>query len=329
MERILARRPQIYTMIRAMLLAHGCAALHAGRTSVVTSHAARGARVALRGAPKDVPVWAEVDPLRGGDLPVWAEVDDGEVEPAEEKNFWDIFQPSDGSGAAAALKREARSIQQIVDEAATRCSREIRMLEAQRRKCARETEKAERRAEDARASVARLREEARDARGPAPKEAVAAAVAAAVAGAEAEEDEFNKRAAAARARAEEVVASRAREVEEAAAANAADVASAEADRDKALAEQRVAEERRTFAISEAAASVDASIQRVEASLERAARDRRARPAPEPAAQALAGGLCGLLLCDALHLDGIDLFGFLAGVGLMVAKLPSTSEKATS
>ena len=146
MERILARRPQIYTMIRAMLLAHGCAALHAGRTSVVTSHAARGARVALRGAPKDVPVWAEVDPLRGGDLPVWAEVDDGEVEPAEEKNFWDIFQPSDGSGAAAALKREARSIQQIVDEAATRCSREIRMLEAQRRKCARETEKAERRA---------------------------------------------------------------------------------------------------------------------------------------------------------------------------------------
>ena len=109
----------------------------------------------------------------------------------------------------------------------------------------------------------------------------------------------------------------------------ADVASAEADRDKALAEQRVAEERRTFAISEAAASVDASIQRVEASLERAARDRRARPAPEPAAQALAGGLCGLLLCDALHLDGIDLFGFLAGVGLMVAKLPSTSEKATS
>ena len=153
-------------MIRALLLAHGCAALHAGRTYVVTSPAARGARVALRGAPKDVPVWAEVDPLRGGDLPVWAEVDDGEVEPAEEKNFWDIFQPSDGSGAAAALKREARSIQQIVDEAATRCSREIRTLEAQRRKCARETEKAERRAEDARASAARLREEARDARGP-------------------------------------------------------------------------------------------------------------------------------------------------------------------
>lgn len=126
-----------------------------------------------------------------------------------------------------------------------------------------------------------------------------------------------------------LIAQREEDVKKAAEENRALLLSAETETGRAARAQKEAEQRRDAAIAQARNLADSSVARAEAEVARL-KSEASGPATkvDPAAAAVAGGLCGLLLCNAVGLSQLDLIGASAGAFAMFAAMEAPAgEKA--
>ena len=116
------------------------------------------------------------------------------------------------------------------------------------------------------------------------------------------------REAAAFERTAKLIEQREADVKKAVDENRALLAAAETEKNRAERAQRAAEQRRDAAIKQAKSIADSSVRRAEGEVAPKKRASGTATKIDPTAAAVAGGLCGLLLCNAVGLAQLDCWG---------------------
>ena len=260
--------------------------------------------------------------------PAWADAvkDEAVAEDvvADSPSLFDFFGgASVNSEAAKALKEEMRKMTATVD-AAVADARKAQQQYAQAVNNAERAEKAAvQREERAIKATNAAKEAASQLRGPPPAAELERAKVEGEAEAEEQIAACKAREAAAFERTAKLIEQRESDVKKASEENRALLAAAETEKNRAERAQRAAEQRRDAAIKQANSIADSSVKRAEAEVQRLQNEASGTATKiDPTAAAVAGGLCGLLLCNSVGLAQLDLLGAGAGAAAMFAALDS-------
>ena len=265
--------------------------------------------------------------------PAWADAvkDEAVAEDvvADSPSLFDFFGgASVNSEAAKALKEEMRRMAQTVDAAVADAQKAQREYAKAVANAERAEKAAVQREERAIKATNAAKEAASQLRGPPPAAELERAKVEGEAEAEEQIAACKAREAAAFERTAKLIEQREADVKKASEENRALLAAAETEKNRAERAQRAAEQRRDAAIKQANTIADSSVKRAEAEVQRLQNEASGTATKiDPTAAAVAGGLCGLLLCNSVGLAQLDLLGAGAGAAAMFAALDSMGSAA--